>query len=224
MHNLEIQKEILENIPQCFGAGQQYALFLWWSGVGSQSVGGTAWRSPASDVPRRQSGSSFQPGKEKDKGCLKWTSFSFLLYVLKTKTISINLTCMLAISLCSRTRASWATASCCWYHCLTCWSESISAWDVFSRLWRVLRSSWTCWSWLWRPPICWRNSWTTTFQSKKSNHECGYANSLSPSLLVRELKAPEEILTFYCYTQLCVGIKLFQTKSNQERIVSKRIV
>lgn len=62
----------------------------------------------------------------------------------KENRISINLTCMLAISLCSRTLASWATDSCCWYHCLSCWSESISAWEVFSRLCRVLRSSWTC--------------------------------------------------------------------------------
>lgn len=78
----------------------------------------------------------------------------------KNQPININLTCMLAISLCSRTLASCAWASCCWYHCLTCWSESISAWDVFNRFCRVLRSSWTCWSWLWRPPICWRKSWT----------------------------------------------------------------
>ena len=70
------------------------------------------------------------------------------------------LTCILAISPCSRTLASWASASCCWYHCLTCWSESISAWEVFSLLCRVLRSSWTCCSWFWRPPICWRSSWT----------------------------------------------------------------
>lgn len=87
----------------------------------------------------------------------------------QTGCISINLTCMLAISLCSRTLASCARASCCWYHCLTCWSESISAWEVFSRLWRVLRSSWTCWSWLWRPPICWRKSWTATCKIKTSH-------------------------------------------------------
>lgn len=81
-------------------------------------------------------------------------------------------TCMLAISLCSRTLASWASASCCWYHCLTCCSESISAWEVFSRLWRVLRSSWTCCSWPWRPDICWRKSWTAknndSWQKKRS--------------------------------------------------------
>lgn len=78
---------------------------------------------------------------------------------------------MLAISLCSRTLASWARASCCWYHCLSCWRESISAWDVFSRLCRVLRSSWTCWSWLWRPPICWRKSWTVKANEQTCCHD-----------------------------------------------------
>lgn len=85
---------------------------------------------------------------------------------IKADCTGIKLTCMLAISLCRRTLASWARASCCWYHCLTCWSESISAWEVFSRLCRVLRSSCTCWSWLWRPPICWRNSWTAKAQDQ----------------------------------------------------------
>lgn len=78
---------------------------------------------------------------------------------------------MLAISFCSLTLASWARASCCWYHCLSCWRESISAWEVFSRLCKVLRSSWTCWSWLWSPPICWRKSWTAKADERTCRHD-----------------------------------------------------
>ena len=153
---------MLESIPQCSAAEQQCALCLWWSDVGSQWVDVTESHSLASDVPLHRSESSVQPGRGKKKTTTK--AFSLVCQIssfdIKKQPISINLTCMLAISLCSRTLASCARASCCWYHCLTCWSESISAWDVFNRFCRVLRSSWTCWSWLWRPPIWWRKSWT----------------------------------------------------------------
>lgn len=148
------------SIPRCSVAEQQYALCLWWSGVESQLADGTESHFPTSDVPQLQSESSVQPGREEKyhKCCVNIRQMSCLDG--QPTCISISLTCMVAISFCSRTLASWARASCCWYHCLTCCSESISAWEVFSRLCRVLRSSWTCWSWLWRPPICWRNSWT----------------------------------------------------------------
>lgn len=71
-------------------------------------------------------------------------------------------TWMWAISPCSLTRASWARASCCWYHCRTLCRDAISAWDAFSLLVSVARSSCTCCSWLCKAVICCRRSWTET--------------------------------------------------------------
>lgn len=76
-------------------------------------------------------------------------------------------TWMWAISPCSLTRASWARASCCWYHCRTFCRDAISAWDAFSLLVSVVRSSCTCCSWLCKAVICCRRSCTESKQAQQ---------------------------------------------------------
>lgn len=112
-------------------------------------------------------------------------------------------TWMWAISPCSLTRASWARASCCWYHCRTLCRDAISAWDAFSLLVSVARSSCTCCSWLCKAVICCRRSCTETgkhsaqaaaWPGKPGLHrERGPAGS--PSLQQRRLKCKRGHLT-----------------------------
>ncbi len=61
-------------------------------------------------------------------------------YILSSQD---HYTCMFAISPCSRTRASCARVSCCWYQRRSCCRESTSACEVFSLLCRAFLSLWT---------------------------------------------------------------------------------